>query len=296
MGLDIDGAYLAAAQVSGGRVQNAASTPLEPGIVVDGEVADSDRLVEALREFVRDNGLPRNVYLGVGNQQIAVRHLDLPKINDRAERETAVRFQAAEAMPMPLDDAVVDYSVVGEHAAEDGSPRERVVVVAARRPMISSYVDVVRRAGLKPLGIDLDAFAMVRMLPEAPDPDGPARVCVHLGGLANLAVAKGDVCLFTRPLSTPWYGDNADPDNLAEEMRISIDYYSAQPDAEPVGEVLVTGAGAEDTELVERLDSLLTIPVWAAPPLGRLAVDSLPPGETPFRHTVSVGLAIGAAA
>ena len=296
MGLDIDGSYLAAAQLAGDRVHKAVSVPLEPGIVVEGEVADSDRLVEALRDFVRENRLPRNVQLGVGNQQIAVRHLDLPKINDRAERETAVRFQAAEAMPMPLDDAVVDYSVVGEHAAPDGTPRERVVVVAARRPMISSYVDAVRRAGLKPLGIDLDAFALVRMLPESPDPDGPARVCCHLGGLANLAVAKNGVCLFTRPLSTPWYGDEADLDGLAEEMRISIDYYNGQPDAEPIAEILVSGAGAEDGELVKHLDSLMTVPVSPAPPLGRLSPDSLPPGETPYRHTVSVGLAMGAAA
>ena len=296
IGLDIDGGYLAAAQVSGDRVQNAASAPLEPGIVVDGEVADADRLMEALRDFADDFKLPRNVRLGVGNQQIAVRHLDLPKINDRAERETAVRFQAAEAMPMPLDDAVVDYSVVGEHTTEEGAPRETVVVVAARRPMISSYVDPVRRAGFKPVGIDLDAFALVRVLGDPTDADAMARVCCHLGGVANLAVAKGNVCLFTRPLSTPWQGERADIDGLAEEMRISIDYYLGQPESQPVGEILLAGAGAEDAELVARLDELTTLPVSAAPPLGRMSTDSLPLGETPYRHTVSVGLALGAAA
>ena len=296
IGLDIDGAYLAAAQVSGSQIQRAVSTALEPGVVVDGEVADADRLVEALRDFVRENDLPRNVQLGVGNQQIAVRHLDLPKISDRAERETAVRFQAAEAMPMPLDDAVVDYSVVGEHTSPEGAPRELVVVVAARRPMISSYIDPVRRAGLKPVGIDLDAFALVRVLGDATDIETPARVLCHLAGLANIAIAKGDVCLFTRPLSSPWQGDGVDVEALAEEMRISIDYYGSQPDAQPVGEILVSGAGAEDAELVSRLNDLMTVPVSAAPPLGRLSPDGLPAGETPYRHTVSIGLAMGAAA
>jgi type IV pilus assembly protein PilM len=270
--------------------------PLAPGIVVDGEVADADRLVEALRDFVRDHSLPRNVRLGVGNQQIAVRHLDLPKINDRAERETAVRFQAAEAMPMPLDDAVVDYSVVGEHTTPEGAPRETVVVVAARRPMISSYVDPVRRAGLKPVSIDLDAFALVRVLGDPTDADTPARVYCHLGGLANLTVAKGNVCLFTRPLSTSWEGEGGDVDGLAEEMRISIDYYRSQPEAQPVGEILLSGAGADDAERVARLNELMTIPVSVASPLGRLPAESLPAGETPYRHTVSVGLALGAAA
>ena len=296
IGLDIDGAYLAAAQVSSDGIQKAVSTSLEPGIVVDGEVADGDRLVEALRDFVRDHNLPRNVRLGVGNQQIAVRHLDLPKIDDRAERETAVRFQAAEAMPMPLDDAVVDYSVVGEHTNAEGATRETVVVVAARRPMISSYIDPVRRAGLKPVGIDLDAFALVRVLGDQSDPEQMARVYCHLGGIANLAVAKGSVCLFTRPLSTPWEGERVDVDALAEEMRISIDYYGGQPDSQPIGEILLSGAGSDDAELVRRLNELMILPVSAAAPLGRLSPDSLPVGETPYRHTVSVGLALGAAA
>jgi type IV pilus assembly protein PilM len=294
IGLDIDGAYLAAAQVSGDRVTNAVSAPLEPGVVVEGEVADSDRLVEALRDFVRANSLPRNVRLGVGNQQIAVRHLDLPKIADPAERDAAVRFQAAEEMPMPLDDAIVDYSVVTEHTTLEGAPRERVVVVAARRPMISSYVDPVRRAGLKPVGIDLDAFALVRVLGDPTQPDAPARGCCHLGGLANFAVAKGDVCVFTRPLSARWQDENVEA--LAEELRISIDYYGGQPDSEPIGELLLSGTGAEDAELLQKLDQLLAIPVSVASPLGRLPVAGLPTGETPFRHTVSVGLAMGAAA
>jgi type IV pilus assembly protein PilM len=296
IGLDIDGTFLAAAQVRQNRVEQAVSTPLQAGLVVDGEVADEDGLADALRDFVRDNGLPKDVRLGVGNQQIAVRHLELPKIDDSAERDTAVRFQAAEAMPMPLDDAVVDYSVVGEHTSPEGAPRETVVVVAARRPMIDAYIEPVRRAGLKPVGIDLDAFALVRVLGDPTDTESMARVCCHLGGVANLAVAKGNVCLFTRPLSTPWQGERADIDALAEEMRISIDYYLGQEGSQPVGEILLSGGGAEDGELVARLDELMALPVSAALPLGRLSPEALPPGETAFRHTVSVGLAMGASA
>ena len=265
IGLDIDGAYLAAVRSRTAVSRTRRASPSSRASSVDGEVADDDRLVEALKDFVHDHNLPRNVRLGVGNQQIVVRHLDLPKINDRAERETAVRFQAAEAMPMPLDDAVVDYSVVGEHTTEEGAPRERVVVVAARRSMITSYVDPVRRAGLKPEGIDLDAFALVRVLGDPTDAEAMARVCCHLGGITNLAVAKGNVCLFTRPLSTPWQGERADVDALAEEIRISIDYYLGQPDSQPVGEILLSGAGAEDAELVARLNELMTLPVSAAP-------------------------------
>ena len=163
-GLDIDGTFLAAAQVKGGRVDRAASAPLDHGLVVDGEVANAEGLAGAIKDFAGEHSLPRNVRLGIGNQQVAVRHLELPRIEDPAERDTAVRFQAAEAMPMPLDDAVVDYSSLGDASEPGGAPRERVVIVAARRPMVSRFVDAVRTAGLKPVGIDLDAFALVRVL------------------------------------------------------------------------------------------------------------------------------------
>ena len=293
IGLDIDGAYLAAAQVDNGQVKSAVSTPIEPGLVVDGEVVDGDGLTAAIKDFVREQGLPRDARLGVGNQQIAVRHLELPKIADRAEREAAIRFQASEAMPMPLDDAVIDYSTVGEAVTAEGAPRERVVIVAARRPMISRFVDAVRRAGLKPTGVDLDAFALVRVLGgnQGMGPEATRAYC-HLGGVTNLAVAKGDLCVFTRPLSARWDGPETDVYALAEELRISMDYYGSQPDSEPIAEVLVSGGGAEDLDTVRALDEQLPVPVSAAPPLGPMTT-SFPAGENPYRHTVSVGLALG---
>jgi len=294
IGLDIDGAYLAAAQVEHGHVKRAASEPLPAGLVVHGEVVDADGLSSAIKEFVRTNGLPRDARLGVGNQQIAVRHLELPKIADRADREAAVRFQASEAMPMPLDDAVIDYSTVGDVVGQDGVPHERVVIVAARRPMISRYVDAVRRAGLKPTGVDLDAFALVRVLggSSGPGPEATRAYC-HLGGVTNLAVAKGGLCVFTRPLSARWEGEQTDVYALAEELRISMDYYGSQADSEPIGEVLVSGSGAEDLDTVRALDEQLPVPVSAASPLGTLPGDDFPAGENPYRHTVSVGLAMG---
>jgi Tfp pilus assembly PilM family ATPase len=141
----------------------------------------------------------------------------------------------------------------------DGAPRERVVIVAARRPMISRFVEAVRRAGLKPTGVDLDAFALVRV-------------------------------------SARWEGDGTDVYALAEELRISMDYYGSQPDSEPISEVLVSGSGAEDEDTVRALDEQLPVPVSTALPLGSLAGAEFPAGENPYRHTVSVGLAMGRAA
>src|SRR5918996_588046 len=167
VGLDIDGRYLAAAQVESGRVVRGVSLDLPEGLVADGEVVNRDGLAEALKNFVAETGLPKNVRLGVANQQIVVRVIELPRIEDEKQRDAAVRFQAAEAIAMPLDEAVLDHQVAGYAEALDGSPRMQIVLVAARRSMIDALLVAAKKAGLKPSGVDLDAFALVRTLAAA---------------------------------------------------------------------------------------------------------------------------------
>jgi type IV pilus assembly protein PilM len=322
VGLDIDGRFLAAAQVRDGRLSNVASAELPAGVLADGEVVDRAGLSAALKDFVAVNKLPRRVQLGVSNQQIVVRVLDLPRIDDASERDAALRFQAAEAIAMPLDEAVLDHQIAGYVNGGEAGERMQVVVVAARRTMIEEYLAAVKDAGLKAEGIDLDAFALVRMLageagadsesaeaapgaidalPGAVSPtndlDGPrsARVFCHLGGVSNLAIALGSSCFFSRTLSTAFDSEGAGP-RLADEIRLSIDYYMAQPGALPVGDVLLSGEGARDEQLVVDVGAQLGIPVAAARPLGALDPSGLPGGDDPHRYTVAAGLALGAAA
>jgi type IV pilus assembly protein PilM len=303
IGLDIDGAFLAAAQVSGGAVSRAASMELPPGLMNDGEVVDSAGLADALKLFVERSSLPRAARLGVANQQIAVRQVQLPLIEDSRERDAAVRFQAAETIPMPLDEVVLDYKLVGETTSAEGATQMSVIVVAARESMVLPLVEAVRGAGIKPLGIDLNAFALVRLLAagngfveedEQSEPD--ARVYCHLAGTTNLAIAVGRTCLFTRPLSTAWDSHADDTASaLAEEIRLSIDFYMTQPESRPVAELMLSGPGANAPGLPEELVSLLSMPVFIADPLGRL-VDALPAQEDPYVYSVAAGLAMGEAA
>jgi len=296
IGLDIDGRYLAAVEVSGGRIVRAASLHLPDGLVRDGEVTDAAALAQQLKSFVADAGLPRTVHLGVTNQQIVVRVVELPPIDDEKQRDAAVRFQASEAIAMPLDEAVLDYQIAAYAPAADGTPRMQVVVVAARTSMITTLLDAAKSAGLKVRGVDLDAFALVRTLAvDGADADATARVFCHLAGLSNLAIAVGSSCFFTRPLSAVWDEEDAGT-RLADEIRLSIDYYMTQPQAKPVGEVMLSGPGSASEELVDSLRAHLGIPVQVAEPLGAVDASGLAPGEDPHRYTVAAGLSLGAAA
>jgi type IV pilus assembly protein PilM len=214
VGLDIEAGSVAAAEVSvNGSVEvvGAAIEPLPPGVFHEGEVADGDGLAEALKELFGKHKLSKQVRLGVGNQRVVVRTLRLPAIEDPKEMEAAVRFQAQEQFSMPLDQAVLEHQVVGGVPAEEGAPPQLdVVVVAARRDMVSSFVEPIRRAGLDPVGVDLSAFGMIRALagvdngaPVAVDAGGQpqhqgAVLYCNVGDAMNLAVARGRACLFTR--------------------------------------------------------------------------------------------------
>jgi len=298
VGLDIDGQFLAAVQTADGTIARGISTELPPGVVSEGEVTDSEALATTLKQFFADAGLPRKVRLGVANQQIVVRQITLPLIENAAERDVAVRFQSAEAIAMPLDEAILDHHVVGEGPGPDGGAAvQTIVVVAARRSMIEGLVEAVRSAGLKPEGIDLDAFALVRVLARESEPDGMARVFCHLGAVTNLAIAFDRRCLFTRPLSTAWatQGERR-ASGLADEIRISLDYYMSQPAVEPAGGLVLSGPGSDADGLAEELSGLVGLPTVVADPLGALDTALLADGEDPHRHTVAAGLALGAAA
>jgi len=209
-GLDIEAGSVAATEVEVNgaiQVKGSAIAPLPPDVFHDGEVVDSDVLADSLKELFARNKISKRVRLGIGNQQVIVRTLRLPAIEDPKEMEAAVRFQAQEQIPMPLDQAVLEHQVVGGVAGEEGSaPQVDVVVVAARREMIASFLEPVRRAGLEPVGIDLSAFAMIRALAdaalagEAEPGQKPSEAVLYcnLGDATNLAVARGRSCLFTR--------------------------------------------------------------------------------------------------
>ena len=145
VGLDIDGRYLAAAQVDNGRVVARASLD-SPG-PRPRRRGNGPRGTRRADQAVRSGaGLGKSVRIGVANQQIVVRVVELPRIDDEKQRDQAVRFQASEAIAMPLDEAVLDHQIAGYADAPDGTPRMQVVLVAARRKMVETLLEAVRAA------------------------------------------------------------------------------------------------------------------------------------------------------
>jgi type IV pilus assembly protein PilM len=230
--------------VNGGlHVQKAAGVALPGDAMREGEVLDEGTLADALKDLFGKSHLDKRVRIGVANQRTVLRMLEMPPLPEGKELAAAVRFQAEDQMPMPLDNAVLDYHPLGIIDTPAGQ-RQRVAVVAAQRDMVERLLSAVRRAGLRPEAIDLSAFALIRALHrvEAAEPGDaaePVRVLyLNVGGLTNMAIAEGTVCRFTRvvgggleSMASAVAERHQQPLDKAREILAQVDLSASSPTA-----------------------------------------------------------------
>src|ERR687885_2975200 len=243
VGLKIGASGLAAARVANNghaELLQLAREPLEPGVIVGGELRDPDALSEALKAFFKKHKLPRRgIRLGLASNRIGVRTLDIVGIADPKQLANAIRFRAQEALPIPVEEAVLDYRILAESETEEGEPVRRVLLVVAYRELVDRYVAACRKAGLTVVGIDLEAFALLRSLspPPADEAQAPeaALVAVAIGhDRSTFAVSDGRVCEFTRVLD--WGGGALDA-AVAQALDLTA------PQAAPIKRMLSLAGG-----------------------------------------------------
>ncbi len=211
VGLKIGASQLAAARISNNGVaelQQIAREPLANGVVVGGELRDPEALGAALKIFFARHKLPRkNVRLGIASNRIGVRIIDIVGVEEEKQLANAVQFRAQEALPIPLDEAVLDYRVLEESIDDEGRKVQRVLLVVAYRELIDRYVHACRKAGITLAGIDLEAFALLRALGAPSDRGASALVAVAIGhDRSTFAVSDGRICEFTRVVE--WGGSS----------------------------------------------------------------------------------------
>jgi type IV pilus assembly protein PilM len=251
VGLDLEQSSIAAVQVKPGKQHNvlthAAIRGLPEGLVFEGEVVDSDALANELKTLWKEGGFAsKRVQLGVANQKIVVRTMEFPQIDEK-ELRAAIEFQAQEHIPIPVDEAILDYKVLSTHVDDDGSIKQRILLVAAQREMVKQFMNVAKKAGLMIDGIDLQAFAMIRALAPKPSfidqgaPEGTTGEVVALvnigSGITNLVIAANGVTQFTRvinlgseALTQSLMNHRNMPYEEADALRIQVGLAGDQPD------------------------------------------------------------------
>ncbi len=280
---------------------------LPPGTVVGGEVVDETVMKEALSQLWKTAKLPKKrVVVGLANQRVIVRRIDLPYM-DEDELLESLAFQAQEYIPIPVEEATLDFVPLEEFTTPNGEAMMSILAVAAQKTMTQDLLRIIGSVGAKVMAVDLQAFALVRAAfgPD-PDPDGDAVALVDIGGnVTQVTIVKGGMVRFLRIL--PMGGDDFsnvlatdlgvsteqaeqlkrrvgvaidgdgssdDPEDtdaaarailtrqanqLIDEVRGSIDYYSSQANDEEVTRLAIAGNGARLPHLANRLGRTLAL-------------------------------------
>ncbi|HVD25460.1 MAG TPA: type IV pilus assembly protein PilM [Gaiellaceae bacterium] len=215
VGLKVGSSQIAAARiVNNGSPQlvQIARDELDSGIVVGGELRETEELAAVLKRFFRKHKLPRqNVRLGISNNRIGVRAFEIAGVDDEKQLANAIKYRAQETLPIPVEEAVLDYQILGERTDEEGVLHRKVLLVVAYRDLIDRYAAACKKAGIRLAGIDLEAFAILRALAPPPGDEaaGSAIVVVNVGhDRTTFAVSDGKTCEFTRVLD--WGGRSLD--------------------------------------------------------------------------------------
>jgi type IV pilus assembly protein PilM len=213
IGLDISSGSIKVAEINISKrepvLTNLGIIMLPEGLMREGEIDDPGSISPYIKELWKQSGISKKrVVVGVSNQKVIVRPMDLPFMPED-ELENAVKYQVQEFIPIPIDDAIVGYEVVDEYMAGEEERMQTILLAAAHKDMISSFLDAVLGAGLNPIAVELKAFAMVRSLIkkeyqflEEEGAEPPGSVClVNIGaGICNICVVKEGTPRFVRML------------------------------------------------------------------------------------------------
>jgi type IV pilus assembly protein PilM len=314
IGLDIGSSGVRAAQVTVNKGQvtldRFGQVALPPGLVRDGEVSDPDAVGQAIRQLWSSVKFgKKDVVLGISNQKVFVRLVDLPWMPED-ELKSSLRYQVADLVPMPIDEAVLDF-VTLEEVTSGSDHLVRGLLVAASQEMVLNAVRAVQKAGLRTTNVDLTAFAVLRASGTA-DPvavAGPEAIVDVGARVTNIVVHEGGVPRFVRILllggedvtsavverlgvtSTEAESlkrdqgmlaatENADAarvvdTSLAEfvdEVRGSVDYFLATSGSRPLSRLVLSGGGSLVPGLAEKLAAAVRTPVEYGRAFSRLTV------------------------
>ena len=203
VGLDIGSSSLKLMEIvdsDGESVMNRyIQSPLEKGIIIDGSIVEMDKLVDAIKDLLKNSGLQKKgIVTSLSGHSVIVKKATFPSMDDRELRET-IRDEAGKYLPFDsMDEVSFDFQVLGQN--EYNANQLDVIIVAAKKDIIEGYTEAIDRAGLSAVILDVDSFALETMYEKNYDfEEKDIAVIVNIGAsITNINVVKNAISIFTR--------------------------------------------------------------------------------------------------
>lgn len=309
-GLDVGSSAVKALQLShnGGGAKLAALgiAPLPPEMIVEGTIREPAVVTEAIQEAVGRAGITtKNAAIAVSGRELIIKKIQIPSVPAK-ELHEAMQLEAEHHIPFAIDEVSLDY-----HVIDEAQGTMDLILVAVKKSKVTEYVSVVEAAGLNPVVVDVDGFALSNQFElNHPEARGETVALVDIGASAmKTNVVRDGASLFARDI--PFGGRNY-TQAIAQQLRISVDqaeaaklgkdvgiswdsivgsleavsrdlsleiqrtfdYFASTSESERISKIVVAGGCAQLPGLVDYLSSTWGIQVEVARPFDRIHVGS----------------------
>jgi type IV pilus assembly protein PilM len=306
-GLDIGSGFVKLVVIDHSKAEpeivQVATSPLVPDAIVDGEVMDPVLVAETVRSLVATSGLKRKeVVAAVGGHDVIVKKIPMDRMSQADAREV-IRWEAEQHVPFDMENVQLDFQILDP---DGDSAQMSVLLIAAKRELIENRMNLLSDAGLSPIMIDVEAFALHNAFRHNyPDVRDGMVVLVNIGNeTTNVNLIQNgapvlirDIPFGTRRLRETLQRergltmDQADAvlqgrgdmallrtimDERVDELTLGIEravaFITAQGGGEGISRAYVTGGGAVVKGMIEALGGRLGCRAEMANPLQRVAV------------------------
>jgi type IV pilus assembly protein PilM len=208
LGLDISSASIKLVELGKNEagdlvLERCALEVLPPGWITDGNIDKFDEVADALRRLLKKSGTQaRNVAMALPASSVFTKKIVLPGGLSDQELEVQVEAEANQYIPYPLDEASLDFCVMGPSAAAPDDVD--VLIAASRREKVQDIQGLAEAAGLRPVIVEVASnatrLALGRLLHHLPQQGKGAVVALFdIGALTtSMQILCDDQVLYER--------------------------------------------------------------------------------------------------
>ncbi len=310
--LDIGSTFIKLVKLKGTnksyQLQKFGMVSLPPEVIVEGAVMDAGRVVEAIRQLLAEQKVTtKEAVISVSGSSVIIKRVSVADMTDE-ELAESIRWEAEQYIPFSIDDVNVDFQKLGPGGA---AGQADVLLVAVKKDKINDYVNLVKEAGLEPVVMDVDAFALANMYELNYELEPGITALLNIGAsVMNINILKDGASIFTRDISVGGnrytealqrdfgltYEDaervkrgetieGADAeqiagvmssvtDDIVTETQRSFEFFRSTTGSDRVSRVLVSGGCARIGNFTSVLSERLEIPVEVVNPFKNIKVDT----------------------
>lgn len=202
-------------------LQSFGMKPLPPEAIVDGALMNSTAIVQAVQELMSELKVKgKDVAIGVSGHSVIIKKIQMPRMS-QDELEESIQWEAEQYIPFDVKDVNIDTQIL-DGGGNDATGQMDVLLVAAKKDMINDYTTVVSEAGLAPVVVDVDAFAVQNMFSVNYDlPEKETVVLINAGAsVVNINIIANGVTVFTRDVTI---GGNQFTEEIQKQLNVSYE-------------------------------------------------------------------------